>query len=292
MLQKRQAEMEGFQAKRHPSKKNGSDIYSLTQLNFIEFLVHADQNLIDLLFYRKKILEVTSNTRKTDALADAYKNLGIILDNLSATNSRKDLVVACMFFSRFESTYQFILTSKIAKYMKDNNIKIDTPMPDIIKVLISRIPFKGRKTIFQGVSCAPLYRKCDFIIGKAFTELKNTGCNEKFDTAFDKIFTSRIIIEETVSKLLIFFPTSTFGVWNEKDFDEAASFLINDYCIFDCLELPNLDKETKSGNSYYDYIRALYKNDDYMYQEYLALARKHLKEYQIKRNADEKKSHK
>ena len=173
------------------------------------------------------------------------------------TKNDKEFVVKCLFVWKHERTYRYKLTAMLAKYLCDNRYSMKSiHIPDTIKYYCSAYPIAFSDEQIK-VSYSYFVKKYDKIISGGFSD-KDT----RYQAAISIV---RACFDICFSLVCRGFRTTTLlGSWDDNDFEDVACFMIKDYGIKECLEMPDTKKAKADKVSPYSYIRKLFEIPDYI----------------------------
>lgn len=168
----------------------------------------------------------------------------------------KDFTESYLFLRNFESTYQFLLVAKLAKYLIDNNLSIHH-IPFSLKCCFQCLP--SRETSYINPY---IMDHCDTLIDLAF----GTNHYEFFSST---IYLVRHMIYAVLSQTL----PLRFYKWTDENYKDAADFIFNNQNIL-CDNIFKDLKNTSDSKSqlYYGTIRFLYNSEEFISKENYALA--------------------
>lgn len=221
----------------------------------------------------KDFSEHKRNHAKTDydEYREYLKQVNNLINDNDSTNEKptkndKEFVVKCLYIWKIERTYRYRFTALLSKYLRDNRSVIkkipvsDTtkkiPIPDTIKNYIRNIPVELEK---GEIRCCYSYfiKSYEKIINSGYSDLDNAHC--------EVVGIARACFEECFSILRKNFRSETLlGSWTDDDFGDVARYMIHEYGIRECLEIPDMGEVLKGRKSSYLYVRKLFENPDYM----------------------------
>ena len=259
------------------------DANQKTEYNFIElcFAEAYSQYKLDIytyLFLRKKPLEIISNVKKDSAVELGYEQFFSFIEGITKENSDRLFTIKSLFLFKLECTFRFIFAYQIAEYTKDNNISINTPIPEKMHIYYKRIDRIG---YLSGTSISNFITYNKEIIDAVY----NDRITDKLE---HKIYTARMILDKAQSLFISLFPQNIYCEWTEDDFCDAASFLKHDYKILDLLMIAKINnkniKEDIDLPSKYDYIKHIYLESKFIDEDKLYYARNILRKKAEEKN--------
>ena len=138
--------------------------------------------------------------------------------------------------------------AEIAKFMKENNMALNTKIPDLFSTIVNRLPYEGQ------FGYSPFVLDYSNIIFQGFLH----DSSENNDTINLYYYFARIIIKFSV---IIYsnFNNKNKIKWTDDFFAEVADFLKNRCCVTGAFKKTNVGEfNTTDKITCFDYIRMLY----------------------------------
>ena len=120
---------------------------------------------------------------------------------------------------------------------------------------------------------------------KNYDELIRYGYSNMNNSDISEVVLARVCFDISFTLLCQTFLSKTLlGSWNDNDFEDVARFMIYEYGIKECLEMPDMKVLTPNSESPYTIIRKLFQLPEYInanqisyYKEHLQTAKKSVK---------------
>lgn len=241
--------------------------YGFIELCFSEIYSEYISTLYKLLYLNKHPLETTHHTNDEKGIKTGYEEYQRFLKGITEKSDRIFAISGLMFF-KLEYSYRWVFGAKIGKYMYDNNLDINSKLPKELTAFFIRIPNPG---YINGINLSPFVKEYDDIINLAFKGVSD-------DKIANKIFLSRMIIEECLAIYCSIFKDNIYCELADSDFTNIADFLKNEYHIEDALlQLDLSNYEYQESPSVFDYIKAVFLNLGLYDTELLSWARDNIK---------------
>ncbi len=275
--QNEQAKRENSTYKRFPYKKDNKREYNFLDLNFAEMYYNHYLMLYDLLFYKSKPLEVSN---KKDALREGYEYFNKYLNHIKKLENKKEFVISCLQFFRFEIDYRFVFFYKLAKYMKQCKYEPKDIAP-LIDFCICKIRYYDFGIPLPGTAPSPFIANYEMLFNQAFnfSNISDYLNDEKFNLLV------RSMIQSSSNAFYHCYSlySEAQKSFSDADYDDIADFLINDFQILTHLSL-ELDNSISDDLSHYEYVRALIMTSPIIDIDLLEMSRQKLQKKQKARN--------
>ncbi len=266
LLSSEQAKFEGTNF--HEPQFFKDNKYNFIELCFSELYSEYISTLYKLLYLNKHPLETTHHTNDEKGIITGYEEYQRFLQGVVDEKSDRLFAINGLLFFKLEYSFRWIFGAKIGKYMYDNNLDINSNLPQELIPFFSRIPNPG---YINGINLSPFVKEYDDIINLAFKGVSD-------EKIANKIFLSRMIIEECLAIYCSLFKDNVYCELKDSDFKNIADFLKNEYHIEDVLLQLNLSNyEYQESPSVFDYIKAVFLNLGLYDTELLSWARDNIK---------------
>lgn len=253
ILQNEQAKNDNMRFKEQGYKTVRKQEYHFDTLTACDFMRNCNLEILNMLFEGKEPMKtMTAGKRKKGdyGIKAAYIDFEQLLDNIDKANALSNAcyVSSCFSLYKIEYTYRFIMYAEIAKFMKENNMALNTKIPDLFSTIVNRLPYEGQ------FSYSPFVLDYSNIIFQGFLH----DSSENNDAINLYYYFARIIIKFSV---IIYsnFNNKNKIKWTDDFFAEVADFLKNRCCVTGAFKKTYVGEfNTTDKITCFDYIRMLY----------------------------------
>ena len=211
--------------------KQAKTKYDFVALTWTRFYQNGGIGLYRDLIKLDNPLELVRKRR--NIMIDGYNDYFLSFSDMENEKDKKPMVIKALFLYEFEMAYRFLLSYQITTA---TDICSDERINQILDQLdVYYRPIDPQSYVHE-------WRDWYFASIRYNSELIKMACDNKITDAIkNKILCFRYLVQGAIYTIMMLKPEWLQRSWSEKDFDDAAEFLLKEYNIKNLISL--IDRE-------------------------------------------------